>query len=143
MNDVISECILHKGSVTNAGYGQVARRINGKLKVYGAHRYAWIQANGPIENGLHVLHQCDNKLCVNVEHMRLGTQAENVREAVERNTGIGASAGRKRLNAEQAAQIKTALKRGAKILDLAKQFNVSHLTIRAIKKGRAWSHIAV
>jgi hypothetical protein len=78
------ECILHRGSVTNAGYGQVARNINGKFRVFGAHRFAWEQKNGPIPDGLCVLHKCDNKLCINVDHLWLGTQQDNMREAMER-----------------------------------------------------------
>ena len=49
---------------------------------YRHHRKAWAEANGPIPEGLQVLHHCDNPRCYNVEHLFLGTQADNLRDMV-------------------------------------------------------------
>lgn len=49
-----------------------------------AHRWAWVQVNGPIPARLVVRHRCDNPGCVRIDHLELGTQAENVRDAVVR-----------------------------------------------------------
>jgi hypothetical protein len=48
------------------------------------HRYSYELHKGPISEGLHVLHECDNKLCINPDHLRAGTHAENIRDAVAR-----------------------------------------------------------
>jgi hypothetical protein len=48
------------------------------------HRAAWILKKGPIPKGLSVCHTCDNGLCVNVEHLYLGTHAQNMRDMAER-----------------------------------------------------------
>lgn len=46
-----------------------------------AHRIAWQLMRGPIPDGLNVLHSCDNAGCVRIEHLFLGTQADNMRDA--------------------------------------------------------------
>ena len=44
------------------------------------HRLMWMLVRGPIPDGMHVLHSCDNPPCCDVEHMRLGTHLENMAE---------------------------------------------------------------
>ena len=45
-----------------------------------AHRRAWELTNGPIPNGMHVLHKCNNKLCVNPQHLYLGDASDNAKD---------------------------------------------------------------
>ena len=49
-----------------------------------AHRYSWELTNGPVPAGMHVLHRCDNPPCVRPDHLFLGTQGDNLRDAVEK-----------------------------------------------------------
>jgi hypothetical protein len=56
-------------------------------KLWRAHRAAWVEAHGDIPEGMFVLHQCDNRACVNVAHLFLGTHQDNMddRESKGRN----------------------------------------------------------
>jgi hypothetical protein len=57
------------------GYGMVNARSYGTPW---AHRWMWIEANGPIPDGLELDHVCRVRACVNPEHMRLVTHAQNM-----------------------------------------------------------------
>ena len=74
-NDLRSSCILHSGAVGTSGYGNRWNKLT--RKVEGAHRIAWQKTNGEIPDGLWVLHKCDVKLCINPDHLFLGTASDN------------------------------------------------------------------
>lgn len=79
------DCHIWNGGTYTNGYGQV------KKETYGtrfAHQYACHRWNGsplPIEKGMCIKHSCDNKRCVNPEHLSYGTLQENIKEMEERN----------------------------------------------------------
>lgn len=73
-------CQIWTGSVDQKGYGSI--RINGAS--VGAHRVSWIRERGPIPAGLFVLHRCDTPPCINIDHLFLGTQADNIADMVRK-----------------------------------------------------------
>ena len=70
------DCIEWEGSMS-LGYGRVWK--NGKY--HKAHRVAWEKANGPIPEGMCVCHRCNNKACVNPDHLYLATSRQNTIDA--------------------------------------------------------------
>jgi hypothetical protein len=77
-------CIEWPGALDDRGYGRKNIKKNGKWVTVRTHRLAWEEANGPIPDGLHVLHRCDNPPCMNPEHLMVGDHAENMRQMMER-----------------------------------------------------------
>ena len=70
-------CIIAEGATNNSGY--VSTWFNGKR--IGAHRAAWMEANdAEIPEGLHVMHSCDNRRCINPDHLSVGTRSDNMRD---------------------------------------------------------------
>lgn len=71
-----SGCIEWSASRFAQGYGQI--KIDGKNRK--THRVAWELVNGPIPDGLMVCHRCDNPPCCNLDHLFLGTAADNTHD---------------------------------------------------------------
>lgn len=73
------------GGGNGKGYGQV--RMN--YRQVGAHQFAWELTNGEVPKGLWVLHKCDNRACVNPDHLFLGTTQDNTRDMIEKGRRVG------------------------------------------------------
>lgn len=78
-------CLIWTGYTNRDGYGVLS--VNGRMVL--AHRYSWTRDHGPIPDGLEVDHKCWERSCVNTEHLRLATHAENTRNlsGVRKNGG--------------------------------------------------------
>lgn len=72
-------CWIWKATIS-CGYGQLGGNGNRKL----AHRVSYEMTYGKIPKGMLILHQCDNKSCVNPSHLKTGTYSQNLIEAYAR-----------------------------------------------------------
>lgn len=80
--DPNSGCWLWTGCVTPKGYGYVGPKVSSGSRF--AHRISWEAANGPVPDGMFVLHRCDNPPCVNPAHLFLGTARDNTEDMVRK-----------------------------------------------------------
>lgn len=69
----VGSCMEWTGSKTVDGYGHMS--VGGVL--YMTHRLAWMEAHGPIPPGMVIDHECHNKACVYLPHLRLATRKQN------------------------------------------------------------------
>ena len=67
-------CIEPKTKTRTNGYSRVWHN----RKLWRAHRLAWVLENGDIPEGMVIDHLCRNRACVNLDHLRLVTQQENI-----------------------------------------------------------------
>jgi hypothetical protein len=145
----ITGCWVWTRDVAKVGYGRIC--VDG-VRHY-THRFAWTMAYGPIPEGMCVCHACDNKRCVNPEHLWLGTDAENMadklkkgrqsrgesrRETMRRVARRGETHADAKLTGEQVLEIRAS---DATNRDLAKEFGVSTSCIYAIKARINWKHL--
>jgi len=79
-----------------AAYGafRIGSQADGTRRQVYAHRWAWEHLKGEIPEGLQVNHHCDNSLCVNPDHLYLGTRSENIRDFQRRGSASTTCRGR-------------------------------------------------
>ena len=81
----LTDCILWEGALNSKGYGHL--RVDGFDWL--AHRYAYYKHYKKYPGKLMVLHSCDNRRCINPEHLFLGTNTDNMRDAIAKGRPIG------------------------------------------------------
>ena len=136
----MTPCELTAWPVNRRGYGQGWPA--GQNRKWLAHRWAWTQANGPIPPDMDVLHRCDNPPCIALDHLFLGTRADNNRDmAVKGRAAHGSGHWNARLTEADIPRIREMLARGVSGRRIAEAFGVTSGTISALARGRTWSHI--
>jgi len=135
-------CWVWLGKPGKNGYGSISDK--GK-RIY-VHRYSWILHFGVIDN-LHVCHKCDNRICVNPAHLFLGTDADNIRDAMTKNRLKkpplirGESQHLSKLTKEAVIEIRQSYP-NVTLQNLANKYGVSKNAIHNVVHRKTWKHIA-
>lgn len=134
-----SACWEWTGARTRRGYGKFGEGGRSGRTVE-AHRMAWRLTHGDIPDGMCVCHRCDNPLCVNPDHLFLGTHLDNMRDMRAKDRGArGERHGSAKLTAHDVWQIKRIYATGCRSeYKLAKQFGVYPSHIHSIVSGSKW-----
>jgi hypothetical protein len=122
------------------GYGAVCY----KGRIYIASRVSFTHHKGKITDGLCVLHKCDNRKCVNPDHLFLGTRGENNTDRASKkrsNPNKGSTSYFAKLNEGQVIEIRKKLSLGISGKLIANEFNTTRTTIWNIKNHKTWKHI--
>lgn len=131
------QCWNWFGHKDTGGYGIIS---DGKRRCMKVHRVSWEIHIGEIPKGLHVLHKCDNVVCVNPKHLFLGTHQDNMRDAKEKGRiKRGEESGKAKLTMNDVKEIRKCAGRGCSYLEIAKIFNVSSSTVGGIVRKERWA----
>jgi predicted XRE-type DNA-binding protein len=105
-----------------------------------AHRVAYELHHGPIATGEVIRHKCDNPLCCNPAHLQRGSQADNVRDMMQRGRNCRGEASSKAVLTEAAViEIRQLLAAGQLHREIASRFGVCRATVSQIARGRTWA----
>lgn len=142
-------CWEWQASLLGGGYGVYCYPINGKLQNIGAHRVSWVIHNGPYDQSNQVVcHKCDNRKCVNPDHLFLGTQSDNIKDAVKkRRFTVGSKHKLSKLTEDDVRAIRKlytnvpAGYRKPAFASVAREYGVDPTIISRIVKGTIWKHV--
>lgn len=132
-----SGCWLWVAGTKGNGYGQFQLRHRRGMGPEFAHRVSYELHCAEIPKGKVVLHTCDNRACVNPDHLRVGTISDNARDMISKSRGRGQYPGagtsaHTRLSQDDVASIR---EDGGPTKEIAAAFGISERHVRHIKRG--------
>lgn len=106
-----------------------------------AHRWSVEHFKGvKIPSDMDCCHTCDVPLCVNPDHLFIGTRADNMQDAAIKGRLRGKGVGEYRFTSELAREAVALYSKGMPAMEIAKSLNVSRLMVSRVVKGRMWQH---
>jgi HNH endonuclease len=163
--DIVNECWEWTGKVGKNGYGTVVKAENGKKMHLLAHRESYKIFKGEIPTSLNVCHTCDNRKCINPDHLWIGTAKDNIQDAIlkgrmKKTTGYkhteenkakfklrkrpmtkGELSPLSKLKDQDVIEIRRMIKENITQTDIAKKYGVTQSVISRIKDREVWNHV--
>jgi hypothetical protein len=140
-----SSCWTWVGPKFDTGYGMFC--MSGReRKTFAAHRVSWmIHFKMDIPAGMFICHTCDNRICVNPEHLYLGTPTQNNTDTVKRgraNRKVGSDCSWAKVTEAQVRKILESPYESGANSRFSREFGIHQSQVSHIRSGRRWSHIA-
>jgi hypothetical protein len=135
----MSGCWLWMGSINSSGYGW-AHATNARRRM-AAHRRSYELTHGSVDAAMEVCHRCDNRACVNPDHLFLGTRQDNVDDRERKGRGgclRGAAHPSTKLTLDDVREIRRRRKAGEPILAIARSYGLTDTSVSNIMTGRTW-----
>lgn len=121
-------------------YGQFTVTVDGKQRHHGAHQFAYILTNGPIPEGLDVMHSCNNGICCNPAHLSVGTHRKNVQDAAADGLYHVPRPKRRKVSDADIADMIEMRRAGLKLVQIAAHFDVTDAFVSLAVRGLRRSH---
>lgn len=132
-------CIEYTGALMNKGYGDIYNTA--KKRYERVHRIIWEHHYGPIPKGLFICHRCDNRKCVNINHLFMGTHQDNMDDMVSKNRQAkGIQSGPGKLCEDDIHRIRSDIR---KYYEIAKDYDVCRSMIGRIKLRKTWEWLPI
>lgn len=108
-----------------------------------AHRFSYELHKGKIPPGMFILHACDNRLCVNPDHLSVGTALDNALDRESKGRGnqrcpIGEGNPNNKLTEDAVRDIRFSAETGS---TMAQKYAVSQSVVSQIRRGVTWKHV--
>ena len=128
-------CWNWEGVIGSRGYGKIGAKDT-------AHRRSYLYHYGSIPKGMMVCHTCDNRLCVNPEHLFLGTAKDNMQDMTNKGRrSRGSKVGTSKMNEKLVLEIRKMRLSGKEYEELANHFGLCWGTIGTICRNEQWRHV--
>lgn len=136
--DEFTGCWQWTGYCELFGHGSIGYE-GSKVRVHRLAAHLWLDFD--LDSELHVLHLCPTRNCFNPEHLYVGTNADNMKDKVRDGSYGNGRSGTRKLDDDAVKRILYLHAEGLSQHKIAKQFNVTQPSIRAIIIGRTHKHI--